>query len=164
MTSLVRPETHPERRKRPPARFGAGTRRTIAAVAEVVAPAARPFAFDPAAVAVAFLEDYVAYMPGLLARLFPVGLFAFEWAAVLFGGGRRFSRLDAAGRRRYVERVERSRLLAPLLDVWTAVRGLVACAIYSQPEAARRMGYAHQPWLDAKTAERRERFGAPEPW
>jgi hypothetical protein len=163
VSALVRPQTFPERRARAPKRLSGGSRRVIAAVADLVAPARAPFAFDAGAHAVAFVESYLAYMPPLLARAFPLGLFALEWSALPLAGGR-FSRLPLERRGRHVERLTASRLLAPLFDIWFAVRGLVACAIYSHPEAQARIGYAHQGWLDAKTKERKERFGAPEPW
>ena len=91
------------------------------------------------------------------------GLLALEWSAVLFTG-RRFSHLDREGRLRHVHRIEGWRILAPLGEVWTAVRGLAAASFYTHGEVAERLGYAHQAWIDAKVKERRERFGAPEPW
>ena len=162
--ALARPETHPERRTRRQIRLPERARRVLSAVAEVVAPERRRFDFDPPAWVVLFIESYLAYMPVALRTLFPWGLLALEWAAVPIGGGRRFSRLDRAARLRYIERIQRWRALAPLADVWLAVRGLAACAFYSHPDVAAHIGYAHQPWIDLKVRERRERFGAPEPW
>jgi len=161
---LERPVTHPERRKRPPVRLSAGTRAAFGAVSEVVAPESERFAFDVKEQGCAFLAGYLAHLPWALRKAFPIGLMAFEWAAVLFGGGGRFSRLDRAARLRYVHRVETWRLLSPLAEVWIAVRGLAAAGFYTQAEVLARIGFAHQPWIDAKVKERRERFGAPEPW
>ncbi len=165
-TDLVRPETHPERRVRAPVRLRGGARRAVAAIAEVVAPTPERarFSFDAAEWCVPFLDSNLAYLPRPLRRLFPLGVLAFEWAAVVAGGGRRFSRLPRERRLRYVARLARWRALRPLHEVWLATRGLVAAAFYSHPEVQARIGYAHQPWIDEKVRERRERFGAPEPW
>jgi hypothetical protein len=161
---LERPVTHPERRRRAPVRLPPGARAAFVAVVEVVAPSRERFSFDAASHCVAFLESYLAHLPAPLRRAFPLGLLALEWGALLLGGGRRFSRLTREGRLRIVRRIERWRVLAPLGEVWTAVRGLAAAGFYSHPEVAARLGYAHQRWIDEKTRERRERFGAPEPW
>jgi hypothetical protein len=145
-------------------RLRGGARAALAAAAEVVAPERRRFGFDERAWCLGFVESYVAYLPTPMRELFPVGLFLLEWAALLLGEGRRFSRLDLARRRAFIHRIESSRLLAPLAGLWLPIRGIVACAFYSHPAVAAHLGYAHQPWIDAKIAERRERFGAPEPW
>lgn len=161
--ALERPMTYPERRRRPPVRLSAGARAAFAAISEVVAPERRSFGFDAGAWGVEFLEGYVPYLPRALRRLLPLGLVLFDWAALPLSGGR-FSRLPRERRLRHLARLERSRLLHPLAEVFSLLRGLAALAFYSHPALAAHFGYAHQPWMDQKVRERRERFGAPEPW
>lgn len=158
MILAARPVAYPERRRRPPVRLGEGARRALRAVAEVVAPS-RPLGFDPGERVVAFVESYLPYLPPLLARGFPLGLALVEWGPIV----RRASSLAPAARRRYYEALGRSRF-GFVREIWAAVRGLAACAIYGQPETRALMGYDHQPWIDEKVRFRRDRFGAPEPW
>jgi len=162
--SLVRPETYPERRVREPLRLRGAARRTLVAAIELVVPARTSFRFDAVPFCVDFAERYIACLPPLLRALLPRGLALFDWAAVLLAGGRRFSRLERARRLRYIERVEGARWLSPLAETWRAARGLAVTAFYSHPEVRAHLRYDHQAWLDRKTRERRERFGAPEPW
>jgi hypothetical protein len=160
---LARPHAFPERRVRPPMRLGRAARRRVRAVAECVAPS-RDFGFDPGAAAIEFIEQYRPYLPPILARLFPAGLALIDWLPPLvLGRLARASRLPLAERRRYYERLGRSRFV-PARAAWHAVRGLVACAIYGRKEVHAALGYAPQGYLDDMTRFRRQKFGAPEPW
>ncbi len=160
---VPRPPTYPERRRRQPVRLGERPRRILRAIAEVVAPA-RDLGFDPGAAAIDFVEGYLPYIPPPLARAFPLGLRAIDWAALfVLGRPARASRLPRAVRAEVFRRLARSRL-QPLRELWHAVRGMVAMGIYSRPEVHAAIGYAPQPFIDERVRLRRERFGAPEPW
>lgn len=163
---LDAPPTYPERRKRAPVHLRGSARRALGAIAELVAPERKKFSFDAAEHCIAHTEDFIAYMPRVMRWLFPLGLVALEWAAVpLAGRFTRFSKLPREPRLRYAERLKRWRILSPLADLWTAMRGVAALAFYNHPEVAAHIGYVHQPWIDKKVAERKAIYGTvPEPW
>jgi hypothetical protein len=159
---VARPGLRPERRRRRPVRLGPRARRTLGALGAAIGPS-RDLGIDIEARVVDYVSRFGAYLPRPLPSLLGLLFAVLEWLPVLVGPRRgRLSRLPVADRRRFIHRLLHVR--GPVRDLTNGVRGLLALAVYEQPEVKQRMGYEPQAWLDRKARERRERFGAPEPW
>jgi hypothetical protein len=157
------PETRPERRKRPPARLSEASRRRLRAVAAIVAPS-RDLGFDAGEATVTFVAAFLPYLPPLMRRGFPVGLVILDFLPILlFANFSRMSKLSVDARRAFLQGLFSSRI-ALVRELWHAIRGLVACAIYSRPEVHKALAYAPQGFIDEMVKFRREKFGAPEQW
>ncbi|MHC4392086.1 MAG: hypothetical protein ACYTFT_07750 [Planctomycetota bacterium] len=148
------------RRVRVPIPLKGTARNVTAAFGRAVAPS-QDLGFDPGEQAIHFVEAFRPYMPWPLSNLLPVGLFVLEWGAVLLGPRRgRLSRLDPASARAYFHRVDKT----PLRDAVRALQKLTACSIYDRKETHQALDYDPEPFVQQKVTERRERFGAEEPW
>ncbi len=163
--ALVRPRVDLARRRRAPRPFGPRARRCLAALTEAIAPDADiGVALDDMSRRVIdYLARFRPYLPWPLPSLIGPALALFDWLPLLLGPHRRrLSRLSIPERRRFLYRLLAIR--GPVRDLTNSLRGLIALAIYEQPEVLSRMGYTAHAWIRRKVAERRERYGFVEPW
>jgi hypothetical protein len=143
----------------PPARLGAVSRRTLAALVEaVIPPEPRPEGVIERIVA--FVCGFIPYFPPMTRFLFPVGLWLFEYGTRLFGFSlRRFSSLSAERRVAYLHAWQHSGM-SLRRQLLKGLKAAVLMAYYDQPEVKAHIGYDPDPYVDALVAERRERMAA----
>ncbi len=89
------------------------------------------------------VADALAARPRGLRRQLLLLLRLVEWLP-LVRHGRRFTRLDAARRTRFLERLQDAPLLLLRRGCW-GLRTLLLMGYYGRPEAARAIGYAADP-------------------
>jgi hypothetical protein len=132
--------------------------RTVEAIARVALPPGGPQ--DGPAQAAREVDGWVLYMPRMLRAALPLGLWLFEWAALLVAGSR-FSRLTPGPALAYLRRF----MDLPLIALREMSRSLVKLCLfshYADPRNARAIGYEPDPWMQKKVAERRALVGPEE--
>lgn len=141
----------------PPIRLSRGARRTLAALTLTVCPPA-PVVPDLTGRVAAFAVSYLPYLPPLTRRLFPVGLWLFEWSTILFGFALRpFSRLGAEARARYFASWQRSRF--PLKrQLAKGMKAVVLFAYFDLPEVKSHLGYEPNAFVEALVSARAQRY------
>jgi len=107
---------------------------------------------------VAEFERHVAHLPGVARRVMGPALLAFDQAARVRHGGRRFVRLDDARADAYLTRVLYGRT-GPIATVVRLVKGLVVMAHYELPEVKEALGYSPESYVKEVTARRLARYG-----
>jgi hypothetical protein len=127
-------------------------RATFRAVAATVVP--ETVALDDAAwrAVEVVVEQQLASRPEAIRRQFGLFLRLVE-AVPMVRFGRRFSRLDAVRRHRFLHSLERSPVLVLRRGLW-GVRTLVYVGYYSQPDVQAALGYRAHP--DGWWARRRD--------
>jgi hypothetical protein len=146
------PVEKPSRPARKPF-LGKRSRRTLRALAEVVAPQPPGLPVDHDAI-VEMVDVFVAEMPRFLQVAFPIGLWLLEIGTRIWGGTlRRFSKLDRARRDRYVRGWVRSRL-GFRRDLIKGVKGLILFAFYSDRRVHPIIGYEGPRHAELVAAER----------
>jgi hypothetical protein len=85
----------------------------------------------------------LARRPAALRRQLLLFVRAIEWLPLL-GHGRRFTRLDAPRRARFLERLQDAPLLRVRRGVW-GLRTLLMMGFYGRAETARAIGYRADP-------------------
>jgi len=137
----------------PPAALSRGTLRTVAALTQAVAPP-EPVVPDREARVAAFLAGYIPYLPPLMQRLLPLGLWLFEWGPILFlAAPHRYSRLGPAARERYLRSWQHSRwsLRRQLVK---GLKVLVLMGYFELPEVKAAIGYDLAPHVSNRIKTR----------
>ncbi len=113
------------------------------AITETVVPEAAALDADGWAALEGIVEHALAPRPPRMRRQLVVLIRAIEWLPLL-RYGRRFSRLDAARRTRFLAALQESRLLLLRRGFW-GLRTLALMGYYAQPRAAASIGYRADP-------------------
>lgn len=141
--------------------LGAWSRRTLAALAEVVLPGPASGAppMDGARVA-DFVDEFVFHMPTLLRLLFPIGLALLDLGAFVAGPSLvPFSFMRSPERRRrYIARWVHSPVML-FRELIKGVKGVVLFGYYSDPRVAAHIGYDPEPFARLVATERLRRHG-----
>lgn len=139
--------------------LGRWSRRVLRALAEVVIPRGEGAPEVPLDELVAFMDDWVGYMPRLLRLLFPVGLMMLELGAFLMGPSLvPFSLMSPARRARYVDQWVHARW-SLRRDLIKGVKGLCLFGWYSDPRVGAYLGYGVDEHVQLVAAERLKRHG-----
>jgi len=105
-----------------------------------------------------FVDGYMDHFPSFLKFLFPLGLYFLEFGTwVFFFSWRRFSRLPAPDRERYIAGWAGSRFFLKR-ELIKGVRGLALLAFYSDPQVCEAIGYRHQEWIEFAKKRRLESY------
>ncbi|HZU85307.1 MAG TPA: hypothetical protein VE987_20390 [Polyangiaceae bacterium] len=144
----------------PARRLGAGSRRTLRALAEVIVPRAPEAGIEVDLDGVVdFVDGIVGHMPRLLQLAFPLGLLLLELGTfVLLPSLRPFSRLPLPTRERYVRGWIRARSMLRR-DLIKGVKGLCLLAFYSDRRVMAHLGYQPDEHVQLVAAERLRRHG-----
>lgn len=140
-------------------RLDRGSRRTLRALTDTLTPknVEVPNLHERM---VSFVEGFLPFMPPLLARLFPVGLWLFQWGTLLFFVAPvPFSMLRPDAQRRYVLRWQRSGL-AVRRQLIKGLKALILMGYYEQPEVRAHVGYAPEAFMRPLIQQRAERYRA----
>lgn len=108
-----------------------------------------------------FTENFLAYLPAMLRRAFPLGLWLLEVFAVLEGGERRtFSRMqDRQKQFAYLQKWNRSSLFLRR-ELMKGIRAIVMCGFYSHDQVWDVLEYKPKPFLEQKIIEREQKYGS----
>jgi hypothetical protein len=138
--------------------LSARSRRTLRALAEVVAPRPPGLPVDHDAL-VDVADSLCAEMPRGLRALIPIGLLLIEFGTWFWAGTlRRCSRLDLARRERYVRSWVHSTWKLRH-DLMKAMKGIILLAFYSDPRVMELIGYRPDAHAKLVAAERLVRHG-----
>ena len=107
-----------------------------------------------------FAENFIAYLPGYLRKIFPLGLWILEVMALFEGGEWRvFSRMkDPEKKFRYLVAWSQSRLFFRR-ELIKGIRAIVLCGFYNHPDVWKQIHYDPQRWAALKRQERLEKYG-----
>jgi hypothetical protein len=97
------------------------------------------------------VNEYLVSLPAALRRLTPLMLRYVEWASLIWNG-RRFSRLSPPRAGRFLERMERGRLLYHR-HIVLFLKLLVMTAFYEREKPAAAIGYIHGCHLQDRKEE-----------
>lgn len=138
-------------------RLSNGARRTLRAMFDVLIPRGVDVPNRDQRL-IAFVEGFLPYMPPILAKLFPLGLWLFQWGTVLFGASLLpFSMLKPEAQRRYVFSWQKSGW--PLRrQLIKGLKALVMMGYYEQPEVRQALGYEPDAYTKPLIAERAQRY------
>jgi hypothetical protein len=140
----------------PPTPLSKGALRTLRALVVTLTPETPAVPHRVERVC-AFATDYLSYLPELLRRLFPLGLWLFEWGPLFFSMRRRFSCLGTEERLRYVVSWQRSRF-ALKRQLVRGLRTLVLMGYYDLPEVQHFLAFEPASFVDSRVRDRREAY------
>ena len=128
--------------------MGPKARDILLAIAEVTMPRSDEFYLAVEDKLVDFVEDATFHLTPLLRRLFPLGLYLFEYLAILSSFSfKPFTQLSIRLKKSYFNSWVHSRLYFKR-ELIKGIKGLVLFGYYSQPEVWDHLGYDPISYLE----------------
>ncbi len=128
--------------------MGPKTRNILLAIAEIAMPRSDEFYLAVEDKLVDFVEDATYHLTPLLRRLFPLGVYLFEYLAILSSFSfKPFTRLSINRKKLYLDSWVHSRLYFKR-ELIKGIKGLVLFGYYSQPEVWDHLEYDPASYLE----------------
>ncbi len=154
-TAAPRAGALPEDYRQPEEYFlGRGTRRILQAMAEVILPRNERIQVDCVDDLVNFVDNFVRYLPPMLRMGFPIGIWLFQFLAVVWSGRPvPYTWLSAERKDRYMRNWVYSKLWWKR-DMLKGLKGVMLMGFYQHPEVMKSLNYDPVSHVEAVKARR----------